>query len=446
MNRTARVAIIGGGISGLAAAFHLQRLQGATEIVLVEARERLGGVIATRQVDGFTIEGGPDSFLASKPEGIELCEALGMDDQLITPDAGQRRSYVMHAGRLYPIPEGLSGLVPSRLEPLLESELFTAEGKRRLELEPELPAKTAGGDETLASFATRRFGREIYERLIEPLMGGIYAGNGEQLSLQATFPQLRAMELEKGSVLRGVRARQSRVLPAPRSGFLAPAGGMRQIVDALRLALSGVQIRTNARATGVRSRNGGYAVALEGGEPVECDALILAAPPKECANLLQSIYPRLAGTFSMIPTASTATVSLAYRACDLPAIPDGFGYIVPRAEWRPVLACTWASNKFPNRAPAGFALARAFLGRFGDDAVVGASDDTILDLARAELKETVGIEAQPVLQRIFRWRNAMPQYTLGHNERLESIESSLQDHPRLALAGNAYRGVGIPDC
>jgi protoporphyrinogen/coproporphyrinogen III oxidase len=313
-----------------------------------------------------------------------------------------------------------------------------------------LPTKAANGDESLGTFVSRRLGREAYENLIEPLMSGIYAGDGDHLSLASTFPYLRDLERKYGSLARGaLKMRQSsngRSVPGSRSAFLTPTTGLFEIVERLveSLTANGVDLRLGARALQITTDPSQYVVKLDTGESLEADSVILATPAFVSSTLLASLDPALASDLQSIPYASTATVSLAYRQGDIPRELDGYGYVIPRREGRRALACTWTSTKFPHRAPEGYALLRVFVGRAGQD--VPWAEDDLLQLAKEELNLTLGITADPLLQRVFLWENAMPQYNLGHPEILKRIDAALEKHPGLALAGNSYRGIGIPDC
>lgn len=471
-----RVVVVGGGIAGLAAAHRLARRAPGLDLILLEAAGRLGGKILTEHERGFTIEAGPDLFLGSKRGGVELCREVGLADRLHGPNPRLRRSYVFRRGRLYPLPEGLSGLIPARLGPLLTTPLISPLGKLRMALEYFLPPRGGSADEALAHFISRRLGRELYDRLVEPLMAGIYAGDGRELSLAATFPQLRQLELEHGGLLRGILARRRKWAksarngaagPRPTSGSAAdsrndqpPAGpdfltlpnGLTELVRALEDALraAGAQVLLEARAERIapaqRSDAGGYALGLAGGRTVAADAVILATPAWAAADLLEPLDPGLAAPLREIPYVSVATVSLGFPLEAVPRPLDGYGYIVPRTERRPVLACTWSSSKFPGRAPEGWALVRTFLGRAGDDPITELGEADLLRLAREELRAVLGITAEPGIARVHRWPRAMPQYTLGHLDRLARMGRALTAHPRLFLAGHAYRGLGMPDC
>jgi oxygen-dependent protoporphyrinogen oxidase len=451
------VVVVGGGIAGLAAAYRLTRLEPPVAVTLVEASPRLGGKIVTERADGFAIEGGPDSFLSAKPRGIGLCRELGLEHHLQGTTPRRRRAFVLRRGRLHDLPEGLSGLVPTRLGPMLRSGLVSPRGKARLALDYVLPPRRDDEDEALGAFVRRRLGREVYENLVEPLMAGIYAGDGERLSLAATFPQLRDGERAHGGLIRGVLAAKRRgaasgVGPGARPAFVAPQGGMATLVEALaeRLETAGVRTLLGAEVGRIDGeegpRSGRYRVRLAGGEEVAADAVVVATPAFVAADLVAGIDPSLATELASIPHASSAIVSLAYPRDVVTHPLDGHGYVIPRVEGRAALACTWTSAKWARRAPDGFVLLRVFVGRFGRDEAVAGSDETLIRLARDEVGDTLGIAPTPSLTRVHRWRHGMPQYVLGHPDRLAAIERRLQVLPGLALAGNAYRGVGLPDC
>jgi oxygen-dependent protoporphyrinogen oxidase len=446
------VIVIGGGITGLTAAYRLQRAARARnlplDITVLEREAQLGGKVQTVRHAGFTIEGGPDSFLASKPQTVELCTELGIADHLIGTNDAQRRTYVYSRGRLHDLPEGLSGLVPSRLEPLMRSSLISRLGKVRLLMDFLLPARSIDGDETVAAFVTRRLGRETFERLIEPLMGGIYAGDANQLSLNATFPQLRQMELQHGSLLRGVMkqspvpAQQGRAGVGVR-GFLSLRAGMGELVNALMRQLD-VNFQCHCTVRSVQRVGNSFDVRIEG-SATQADALIITTPAFVTAELLREVDRELADAHRAIPYVSTATISLAYQRAQLPPL-HGFGFVVPTIERRNLLACTWASNKFAERAPDDVLLLRCFIGRAGQEQLLEYDDERLIQIARDELEEILHMAAEPMLTKVFRWMRGMPQYHLGHFERVQTIRARLRAQPGLVLAGAAYRGVGLPDC
>jgi len=455
-----RLIVVGGGIAGLAAAYYASKVPN-TEVALLESSSRWGGKITTDRVEidegQFIIEGGPDTFLATKPWGVALCKELGLADRLHGTNPHKKNTYVLNRNRLLPLPDGLAMMIPTNIEAILKSRLVSWFSKARMGLDFVLPAKTVNGDESLGAFVSRRLGREAYENLIEPLMSGIYAGDGDQLSLASTFPYLRDLELRYGSLARGALAMRKKAndksVQGSRSAFLTPTTGLAEIVEKLieHLTSQGVDLRLSTKALRITNYKLRYQVELETGEILEADSVILAAPSFVSAKLLASLDSALTSDLQSIPYASTATVSLAYRLSDIPRELDGYGYVIPRREGRRALACTWTSTKFPHRAPEGYALIRVFVGRAGQElpSPGGRGDGgegELLELAKEELNLTLGINAKPLLHRVFMWDKAMPQYNLGHPEILKRIDAALEKHAGLALAGNGYRGIGIPDC
>jgi oxygen-dependent protoporphyrinogen oxidase len=438
--------IVGGGIAGLAAAYYLQRAHPAREIRILEASNHLGGKIITARDAGFIIEGGPDAFLASKPQGMTLATELGIADELVGSVAETRRTYVVRDGELLPMPEGLSGLIPARIEPVMESALFTEEGKRRFLAEERTPPGETAGDESLTSFMERRFGSEVYRRLIEPLMSGIYAGDGEELSTEATFPQLRAMERDKGSILRVLRSQPAPAEQQRPPGFLTPRAGMDRLPAALAAALRDVEIVCETAVQRVERVSGGFRLGLQDGTTLTASSVLVAAPAWAASEFLSSLDADLSHVLASIPHVSTATISLGFDSSTVPNALHGHGYIVPRAEGLPVLACTWMSSKYPERAPAGKVLLRCFVGRRGQEESLCGTDADLVQLAREELRTRLGIGSAPEVARVFRWPKGMPQYTMGHLERVATIDRIVGAIGGLAVAGAAYRGVGIPDC
>lgn len=450
-----KLTIIGGGIAGLSAAYYASITNYYSQITILESDSRWGGKITTDRVtfdDGqFIIEGGPDTFLATKPYATALCKELSLGDRLHGTNQNKKNTYVLHRNRLLPLPDGLAMMIPTNVQAIIKSRLVSWPGKARMGLDFILPPHRLNGDESLGTFVSRRLGREAYENLIEPLMSGIYAGDGDALSLAATFPYLRDLERKYGSLARGaltMRKQTNGKVQGSRSAFLTPTTGLAEIVEALVERLkSKVDMRLNTRVirmTRSDLRPSTFDLELENGETLTTDALILATPAFVSARLIASFDPALGATLADIPYASTATVSLAYRQSDLPHDLDGYGYVIPRREGRRALAGTWTSTKFPHRAPDGYALIRIFVGRAGQDIPWNESD--LLALAKEEVRLTSGITAEPIVSRVFMWENAMPQYNLGHPEILKRIDAALENHPSLALAGNGYRGIGIPDC
>jgi protoporphyrinogen/coproporphyrinogen III oxidase len=458
-----RVVIIGGGIAGLATAYALQERARAAQVpltcTLLEARERLGGVILTERVDGFVIEAGPDSLLTQKPWGLELCQQLGIGDHLIGTNDQQRKIYVLWQGHLHPLPEGLGLIVPTRLGPLLRSRLLTWPGKLRMACEYFLPPRPSEADESLADFVRRRLGREALEKIAAPLLAGIYAGSVEQLSLLATFPRLRELEAQHGGLMRGMLAQRramARAVPGPGrrapTMFMAPRAGMAEIVEAISSRLDQVTIRRGIVVQRVVPRGAGvagvpsYEVQCDRSPALQAEAVVLAMPAHATARVVEGFHPKLAQALRAIPYVSTATISLAYRRADVPHPLDGFGFLVGRREGRRLMAATWTSTKFTQRAPAEHVLIRSFVGGAGHEHLVELEDAALLQLVREELGDILGIRQAPLLARVFRWERANPQYRVGHLEHVEAMEKMLASFPGLFLTGSAYRGVGVPDC
>ncbi len=457
---TPHIVVVGGGISGLAAAERIVRATPRATVTVVEATARLGGLIHTERSDAYTYEVGADSVIAAKPATRELCARLGIADRLYGSSA--RGAYVYRAGHLRRLPAGLSGLMPTKLGPLATSGILSARGLARVAVEPwrRVPADPA--DESIRAFVVRRLGLEAYERLVEPLLTGIYGGDGAELSIESTFPQLRAVERAHGSLLRGLRARAAATAAdatAAPSPFLSLPTGLAELIDALERALLATGRVRVLRTTRVRALNGAPSdgwtashvrVALEASSArvaaLDADAVIVATPASAAAPLLRTVDPALAGELGAVAHGSTATVTLAYALRDVPRALDGTGYVVPRAEGRAVMACTWLSSKWAGRVPADAALFRVFLGGAHRPELVHRDDAELVALARAELREVLGVADSPRFARVARWVDAMPQYTLGHRARVARVAACVAAHPWLALAGNAYQGVGIPDC
>jgi oxygen-dependent protoporphyrinogen oxidase len=444
------VIVIGGGLAGLASARRLARAYPQAEVTLIEAAFHLGGKVLTETIDGFVIEAGPEAMVTSRPRAIALCQELGLGDQLISPLAGAG-TRIWHRGRLHALPEGMSGMVPTRPGPLARSGLFSPLGKLRMALEPVVPPRRGDGDETVRAFVERRLGREAYQRLVEPLVGGIHAGDPGQLSLAATMPHLRALEARHGGLVLGMVAHRKDGAGQPRGGspFVSLAEGLSVLIEALErdLATSGVHVRLGSRVTALAPDGaGGYQVGLASGEWVMADAVVSAVPPPIAAGVVAGLDPWLAEQLRGIPHGSVVTVALGYRAGDATEVPSMSGYLVPLAEARPVRACTIVSNKWLGRVPDGAALFRLSLGGAGRESVVDLDDDALVGIARAELDAVLGVASSPVVARVYRWREAMPQYVLGHRERVAAMEARIAARwPRLALAGGAWHGAGMAD-
>lgn len=443
-----RVAIVGGGITGLATAYFLQEgaraLHQPLEIVLIEGSSRLGGKIYTEQTQGFLIEGGPDSFLTQKPWALQLCKRLNLADQLVAPQPG--KTYVLLRGQLRRLPEGAMGLIPTRLGSFVKSELFSLWGKLRMGLDLFIPPRRDGQDESLGEFIRRRLGSEALARLAEPLLAGVYAADADHLSLLATFPRLRDLERQHGSLIKGAISQQrapSRLSPQPLFMTLRP--GLSTLVDALRAQLQ-IRVVAGERVVQVARAGTSYKLTLAHGQRIEAHEVVLTTPAYVTAQLLEPLSLEAAQLLAAIPYASTAVVTLAFRQADVEHPLDGTGFVVPRLEGTALTACTWSSAKWPSRAPAGFVLLRSFFGRAGQEDVLRLNDEELCQLAYEELKKLLGLQRKPILARVHRHFKAMPQYQVGHLERLTQIEEALSEIPGLLLAGAAYRGIGLPDC
>ncbi len=448
----ARVVVVGGGISGLAAAYRLRELRADLDVTLLEAGARCGGWLGTEITDdGFLIETGPDSIVTDKPWAMALIRRLGLEGELIPTQPGPRGAYVVHAGKLVRVPEGFSLMAPQRALPMLRTPLLSWRGKARLALELALPRGVARDDESLASFVRRRFGVEVFERLAQPLVGGIYGADPYRLSLRATMPRFLEAEREHRSVTLGLwrRARASGAgegASGARYGlFVAFRRGMATLVDALAAAL-GERVRTGARVAEIaRRESGGYRIALADGNALAADAVVLALPPTPMAALLAPLDAQAAALVGGVALGSAATVTLSYRRAEVPHALDAYGYVVPAIERRPSLAATFASVKYAGRAPADSVLIRVFFGGPNGDALLARDDEALVAAARSELATLLGVHAAPGLVRVARFPRAMPQYLLGHLERVAAVEAREATWQGLALAGNGLTGVGIPD-
>ncbi len=437
-----RVVIIGGGIAGLAAAHRLLGELPAARITVIEREAVLGGKLRTDHVEGFTIEAGPDSFLAAKPETRELATSLGLGARLRGTRPASPRAYVSRDGRLHPIPEGLSGLVPGRLGPVLSSPLLSWHGKARFALDLILPRRRSDADETIADFVSRRLGREAYDWLVQPLLAGVYGGDGDTLSADAIMPELRRRERAHGSILRAARPAPPRMAGgASVSGFLTFEFGMQELVDALVASLRGVDVRLGTVAARIERDGAAYSVRLADGTSIAANAVIVATPANVAGRQCAPLDGQLSLLLARIPFGSCATVSLAFGN-DAPGRGvRGHGYLRARAEPGSALAVTWVSRKWEHRAPEGCALVRVFL----DGSHAERDDDAALvNAARAELA-TAGVTAVPLFARVRRWTRGMPQYAPGHRALVAEIARAAAQLPGFALAGNSYDGVGISD-
>ena len=457
--RPIEIAVVGAGIAGLSAAFSLLergRDRGVPiTLSIFDGERRAGGVIHTERRDGFVVEAGPDCFITDKPAGVQLCGRLGLAGELTSTNPDCRRSYVLRGRRLLPIPEGFYMMAPARIMPFLTTPILSLPGKMRAGLDLFLPRGPVLPDESLSSFVRRRFGDEVLERLAQPLLAGIYNALPENLSLRATMPRFLDLERDHRSVIVGLMRGRRRAsgAGAGTSGaryslFVTPRRGMASIIERLLDNIPAAAFRLGTAVTGLRPGIPGtdarrWIVATDRGDRLPFDAVVLALRASHAAPLVRPLDSAAADSMAAIPYGSSTTVSLAWRATDLPRPLDGFGFVVPRSENRTVIACSFSSVKFPARAPEGHILVRAFT---SEELIPGRDPDKTTAVIRAELRDILGIEAEPLFASAWFYPGAMAQYEVGHLARVADVESRLEKHTGLALAGNGLRGVGVPDC
>ena len=433
-----KVVIVGGGISGLSAAYDLAKAK--IPHILIEKQTRLGGVIETRDVAGCVTEAGPDSFLAAKPEALTLIKELGLADEVIGSNDHQRTTYILRHGKLEKLPDGVMMIVPSRLMPLLESGLLGWGTKMRMGLEL-LRRPVTIADRSVAEFVIDHFGQETLDYLAEPLLSGVYGGDPRQMSVQSVLPRFAAMEASHGSLGRAVLKSRGKNPSSSGGLFRTLKSGLGTLVD--RLAQPATVCHAEVEA--IERQGDGYRVRAHGNW-MEASHVILAAPAWNLAPLVESFEPRLSTLLGGIPYSSSAIVGLVYRDADYDGQRTGFGFLVPKKERERLAAVTFVGTKFSNRTPEGLTLLRCFFGGIGDEGILHESDESLIRIARRELEKILGLSAAPAATTIARWPRAMAQYTVGHGERLKEIEARAAALPGLYLAGNAYTGIGIPDC
>jgi protoporphyrinogen/coproporphyrinogen III oxidase len=442
-----RVCVVGGGISGLSAAYRLK--QRGADVELFEGAERVGGLLGTQRFDGYVMETGADSILSEKPWALALAEELGLGSEIIKTQPGPRGAYIVHQGKLARIPEGFSLMAPTSFTAMARSPLMTWRGKLRMAADLVLPRREVE-DESLESYVVRRLGRETFERLAQPLVSGIYGAHPDKLSLRATMPRFLDMERDHGSIIRGLRARLSKE-GASKEGtagaryglFAAFRGGMQTLIDALRESLGSV-VHTGHMVTAVGRDADGYTVEVRGAQH-GYDALLIALPAHIAGQILYGLDASLAHKLFEIEYASAATVTFAFDRTAIKHALDAYGFVVPAAEQREIIASTWASVKYAGRAPEDKVLIRVFMGGHTGQHLLAESDASLVAIGMRELSQLVGVAGAPDWSRVVRYPRAMPQYHVGHFARVAVIEALAQKYPRFALAGNAYRGVGIPD-
>ncbi len=448
-----RIAIVGGGISGLSAAYYLdkQRRAGAElQYTVLERAERLGGVLVSERADGCLVEAGPDSFLTEKPWALALCRDIGLGDQIIGSNDAERRTFILVKNRLVEMPDGLMFMVPTKIVPTVLTPLFSWPTKIRMGLEMLRRPQHLAGDESVAALVERHFGAEVVDRLADPLLSGIYGADSDKLSVRTVLPRFIDMETRYGSLTRGMLAARQRMQQMSKGKAKPPLfsslkRGMQQLVDALLERLERRSLRTGVAVSHVRYSGSDWEVTADG-EREHYDAVIFATPAHVVANTLAAAHAEIAAELSGISYSSSVTLTLIYNRSDVAGRDRGFGFLVPRSEGRRMKACTFVHHKFPHRAPDDRAIVRTFLGGLRDEAALAMSDDEVLRTVRQELAEISGITAEPRTFRLYRWNRAMAQPSPGHLDRIATIEALAAQLPGLALAGNYFRGIGVPDC
>ncbi|RDI47855.1 oxygen-dependent protoporphyrinogen oxidase [Falsibacillus pallidus] len=451
MEEKQKVAVIGGGMTGLAAAYYLQKTikekKLPIEVVLIEASHRLGGKIQTVYKDGFVIERGPDSFLARKQSASRLAKEVGLEDKLVSNTAG--RSYVMVNEKLHPMPEGAVMGIPTKISPFITTGLFSVPGKMRAAADFVMPRSKEIGDQSLGSFFRRRLGDEVVENLIEPLLSGIYAGDIDKLSLMSTFPQFYEVEQEHRSLIMGMK----KTTPAPtpnknkkkKGMFLTFKSGLQSFVDEIEQQLDKGSVVKGVKVEGIEREEKGYHLQLSSGEELTVDSVIVTTPH----HAVQSMFNSL-GFFDPLksmPATSVATIAMAFPEEAIKRDIDGTGFVVSRNSDYTITACTWTHKKWPHTTPKGKVLLRCYVGRAGDEAVVDLSDEEIEQIVLDDLKKTMDISMKPEFSIVSRWKEAMPQYTVGHKERMQNIYRNIENElPGVFVAGSSFEGLGLPDC
>ena len=459
-----RVAVVGGGISGLAAAHRLIELDPACQLTLYERRSRLGGALWTKHEEGYQVEQGVDNFITTLPWGLDLCRRLGLEDQLVQTNPKLRQTYVVRAGRLHKLPDGFLMMAPTRMWPLVVTPILSPLGKLRCGLEYFLPPRKHDADESVASFVRRRLGREAYERLVEPLVSAVYAADLEKLSIEATLSRFRQMERDHGSIVRAMRKQMKKRRGEGQSGggesgprfsmFVTLREGLSSLVDAITDRLPEGAARPATVVERIERHDGGWRVwATQSGagdspppESEDFDALIMAAPSHIAADLLRTHDAELADDLATITHSGTAILSFAFDREQISHPLDGMGIVVPGIEKSPILACSLSSQKYVHRAPEGKVLLRVFVGGMRYPEMAEMAEDELRPRVLDELAQLLGIDGPPIYSGLARWPRTMPQYHVGHKGLVERIETRATALPNFALCGNAYHGVGIPDC
>lgn len=436
------VVVVGGGIAGLAAAYELNRQR--VPFVLLESGPRVGGVILSEQIDGYTVDGGPDALLIQKPEGIKLCEELGLGD-LLVPTKLPRLAFIQRDGRLHALPAGSVLGIPTSWGPFIKTRLFSWAGKARMGAELFIPARRDGADESIGAFMTRRFGAEATTYLAEPLLAGIHAGNVDRLSVRALFPRFVEEEAKYGSLLRAFRRQPARK-PSPDGAFKSLPGGLSDMVRALVATLPAESIRVRTPVSRILKDGEIFRIETGSGDRLDARAVVLATPAFAASAILRDVSPALSQLCGEIPYSSAATIAVAFRRDAVSHALNGSGFVVPKVEHTGIMAGSWLSSKWPNRAPADRVLLRAFVGGARDPRALEKSDAELVATVMTALRTLLGIVGEPLLRRVYRWERGNAQHEVGHLDRLARIETAITTIPGMHLTGSGYRGVGIPDC
>lgn len=443
-----KVRIVGAGISGLSLAYRLSKSRPDLDIRLLEASDRAGGVLQTHSQDGFLVEAGPDCFISEKPAGVRLAEELGLKSELIGTDKRHRKAFIIKNSKLYPVPQGFYLMAPAALLPFLRSPLVSWKGKLRMLMEPFISPPPPMEDEALASFVERRLGREVLERVAQPMIAGIYTADPKELSLRATFPAFLEMEQKHGSILRGLRHRPKAKdwgTSGPRySLFVSFRHGMSTLTKALEERVKPL-LRLDTRVESIRHKGPFRWEVTANGATEEVDFVCLTLPAPASGRLIQEGAPELSSLLTGIEYASSATVSLAYRREQIRHPLNAMGFVIPATEKRTLNSCSFSSQKFEGRAPEGYVLLRGFTGGKMDAHVYAMPDDELIAGVKRDLADLLGIEGEPLFARLARWEKSMAQYAVGHVGRVKRIDEEAAKFPGLFLGGNGYTGVGVPD-
>lgn len=438
------VAIIGGGISGLSTAYYLSKA--GLNCTVIEARPRLGGVIQTEHIENCVVEAGPDSFLAAKPHATDLIRELGMEGDVIGSNDHQRKTFIRRHGRMVELPDGVQMLVPTKILPMAMSPLVSWPTKWRMGLEWfRRPRATPERDRSVAEFVAEHYGQETVDYLAEPLLAGIYGGDPAQLSISSVLGRFVELERKYGSLTRGVLAERPRAAGPGTPLFRTLRGGLGSLVEAVTKALANHSRFLHRPVEMLERTSAGFRLRVAG-HWLDADHVVLACEAHQASRLTTAVDARLSELLGSVPYSSSMTVALGFKRETVRDQMLGFGFLVPKRERKKLLACTWVGNKFSNRVPESLALLRCFLGGVGGESILAESDDAIMAAVREELAEIAAVTAEPVFSKVFRWPRSMAQYTVGHGGRLEELEARLESIPGLLVAGNAYHGIGVPDC